>query len=220
MRKAWLIPAFILACAAAASAAAPVSRFNEGSEPAVGVEAEIGTGDVFLASWSRTEVEFARLKSAVKVSDTGMTLPKGMLLEAADDSTPQRPTFCAWQETAHYCLFDTDADRIFDKATISLGARPLPRISGSYVLEYQPAEGSPGWRKELLYQGASEGVARFTFREYGEDWTAPRSSESLSYDLAKEGPSEIVYQGARVQLLGATSNALRYKVIAAFRSPP
>lgn len=193
------------------------ARTNRGHSPEPGAEVEIGTGDVVVSAFEREEVGRARLKSAVKVSDSGKTLPKGMLLEEADDSTPKRPAFCAWDDAAHYCLFDTDADSIFDKATISLGARPLPRISGAYAMEYEAVPGERGWKKELIYQGSSGGVARFSFREYGSDWTTPRASQELTYDLAATGPTEVVYQGAKLNILSADSNRARFKVEAGFR---
>jgi len=192
------------------------TRVNKGAAPTIGIEAEVGTGEVIYAEFNRYEVAYARLKSAVKVSDSGMTLPMGRLLEAADDSTAKKPIFCGWEGAAHYCLIDTDADRIFDKAEISLGGRPLPRISGAYAMEYQAAEGASGWRKEIVYQGASAGVARFTFRDFGADWTTPRESREVSYDLAVEGATAILYQGASIEILSATSNGVRYKVKSGF----
>jgi hypothetical protein len=195
-----------------------VAEQNKGAEPAVGAEAEVGTGDVVLAAFERQEVELARLKNAVKVSDSGKTLPKGLLLEASGEVGSSRILYCSWHDAARYCLIDADGDRIFEKVTTTLGGRPLPRISGPYSLEYRAADDGLAWRKEIVYQGASGGVLRFTFRVYGGDWSNPTESRDVSYDLAPDGQSEVVYQGAKLKVLSADSNRVRYRVEAGFRT--
>ena len=172
-----------------------------------------------FSEFERSEVEFAKLKSDIRVSQSGKVLPKGLVLEATLQLVGGRKEYCRGYDTALYCLQDSDNNGSFDKVKIGGGGRPLPNVSGGYVLEYQPVEDLPGWRKDLLYQGAAAGVARFTFREYGSDWTTPKFTQELAYDLSPEGSTEIVYQGARIQILSATSNSVRYKVLTSFRPP-
>lgn len=195
-----------------------VTRVNKGSSPALEAESEAGTGDVVFSEFERSEVEFARLKSDIRVSQSGQILPKGLILEASIESGSGRKEYCAGHETAFYCLQDRENNGSFDKVQIVGGGRPLKNVSGGYILEYQPVDDLPAWRKELVYQGASAGVARFSFREYGSDWATPKLSQDLAYDLASEGGTEIVYQGAKIQVLSATSNGVRYKVLSGFAS--
>lgn len=195
-----------------------VTRVNKGGSPALDTESEAGTGDVVFSEFERSEVEFAKLKSDMRVSHSGKILPKGLILEASMEIGSGRKEYCKGYDTALYCLQDRDTNGSFDKVQIVGGGRPLESVSGGYDLEYQPVEDLPAWRKELLYQGASVGVARFTFREYGGDWTTPKISQDLAYDLSSDGSTEIVYQGARIQILSATSNGVRYKVLSSFRS--
>jgi hypothetical protein len=214
---AWILAVSIGASLLSADEA--TTRVNKGASPALGIEAEVGTGDVVYAEWERSELEYARLRSPVKVSDTGMTLPKGLLLESSI-AVGGRKDFCVGYESALYCFQDTDDDHIFERVKIVGGARPLPRISGPYTLESQARGDLPGWRKEIVYQGASAGVMRFTFREFGSDWTTPRESREVTYDLAPGGSSEVVYQGAKLEVRSATSNSLRFKLVAGFRPRP
>jgi len=194
------------------------TRVNKGSHPALNTETEVGTGDVLFTEFERSEVEFARLKSDIRVSQSGKTLPKGLILEASIRLTNGRKEYCKGHDAAFYCLQDTDNDGSFDNVQIAAGGRPLANVSGGYVLEYQPIDDLPGWRKELLYQGAAGGIARFTFREYGSDWTTPKVTQDLSYDLSPEGSTEVVYQGARIQIESATNNAVRYTVLKGFNA--
>ncbi len=194
------------------------TRVNKGSGPALNIETEAGTGDVLYSEYERSEYEFAKLKSDIRVSQSGKVLPKGLVLAATPKIVSGRKEYCRGFETALYCLEDTDLNGSFDRVRIGGGGRALPNVSGGYVLEYEPVDDQPGWRKDLLYQGASGGVARFTFREYGSDWTTPKVTQELSYDLSPEGSTEVVYQGARIQVDSATSNGVRYKVLAGFRA--
>lgn len=194
------------------------TRVNKGISPALDTESEAGTGDVVFSEFERSEVEFAKLKSDMRVSHSGKVLPKGLMLEASIEVGSGMKEYCKGYDTALYCLQDRDKNGSFDRVQIVGGGRPLESVSGGYILEYQPVNDLPAWRKELLYQGASAGVARFTFREYGSDWTTPKVSQDLAYDLSSGGITEIVYQGARIQILSANSNGIRYKVISNFRS--
>ncbi len=194
------------------------TRVNKGSRPTLGTESEAGTGDLVLSEFERSESEFAKLKSDIRVSQSGKVLPKGLVLAATLRLASGRKEYCRGFDTALYCLEDSDDNGSFDKVQIGGGGRPLANISGGYLLEYEPVDDLPAWRKDLLYQGAAAGVARFTFREYGSDWTTPKVTQELTYDLSPEGSTEIVYQGARIQILSATSNGVRYKVVAGFRS--
>ena len=180
-----------------------VTRVNKGGSPALETESEVGTGDVVFSEFERSEVEFAKLKSDIRVSQSGKILPKGLILEASIETGSGQKEYCKGHDTAFYCLQDRDNNGSFDKVQIVGGGRPLESVSGGYILEYQPVDDLPAWRKELLYQGASAGVARFTFREYGSDWTTPKASQDLAYDLSLDGSTEIVYQGA-----GSRSSAL------------
>lgn len=163
-------------------------------------------------------VRVSKLKNDMRVSHSGKVLPKGLMLEASIEVGSGIKEYCAGYDTALYCLQDRDKNGSFDKVQIVGGGRPLESVSGGYNLEHQPVDDLSAWRKEILYQGASAGVARFTFREYGSDWTTPKVSQDLAYDLSPDGSTEIVYQGARIQILRANSNGVRYKVLSGFRS--
>lgn len=196
-----------------------VTRAVRRAEPPLGVETEVTTGDVMLVQFERSEIEFAKLKHDVRVSKSGMVLPKGLLLEASIEVGTGRKEYCKGYEAAFYCLQDRNNDGSFEKAQILGGGRPAPNFSARYELEYKPAAELSGWRKELLYQGAAAGVLRITFREFGNDWSIPKTSQDLTYDLVAGDSTEVVYQGARLQILSAASNGARYKVVSGFRDP-
>jgi hypothetical protein len=67
--------ALVMLLAAGASGDS-VTRVNKGNNPPLESESEVGTGDVLFAQFERSEVELARLKSDVRVSQSGKALPK------------------------------------------------------------------------------------------------------------------------------------------------
>lgn len=71
---------------------------------------------------------------------------------------------------------------------------------------------------ELLYQGVGGGVLRLTYREYtGDDLARPAFSQDVTYDIAPDGPTEILFKGAHLTILGASNTAIRYRVDTPFK---
>lgn len=218
MKAAIKVLALILMAMSTRLDAESVTRINRGSTPVVGTEATVGTGDVLYTEFERQEVEWARLRSDTRVSQTGLMMPKGTLIEGEFEGTGGQKEYCKGFETALYCMKDRDGDGSFDKLQILGGGKPPEHFSARYELIYQPTE-EPGWKKELIYQGAASGVLRLTYREYTNNWTAPTVSQDLSYDISPAGSTEVVYQGARLVFSSATSNSASYTVTSGFGKP-
>lgn len=96
MRAETLMPSVVavLLLLALQASVDPLTRTIKGSNPAVGDETEAAIGDLILAAFERTEAEYARLKQDVRISDSGKTLPKGMLLEAGNEVGTVQKLFC------------------------------------------------------------------------------------------------------------------------------
>ena len=209
----------LLALLATPLMADSVTRQNREVIPPVGTEAEVGTGDPILVSVNRLEIEFARLKADTRVSQSGMMLPKGLLLQGDLELGSGQKEYCKGYEAALYCLKDRDGDGAFDKVEIVGGGRPVEHLTARYDLVYEPATEGHGWRMELIYQGASAGVLRLTYREFSSDWTRPTAVQNLSYDISPSGETAVTYKSARLSFSSVTGNGARYTILADFRAP-
>lgn len=71
---------------------------------------------------------------------------------------------------------------------------------------------------EILYQGVGGGVLRLAYREYtGDELARPAFAQEVTYDLTPEGPTEILFKGARISILSAGNTELRYRVESPFK---
>jgi hypothetical protein len=199
-----------------AFAASSASRVSRHAEPAVGSEATVATGEPLLSVYEQTEVEFARLKSDALVSQSGMILPKNMLLECDIEQGSGLTECCKGYKAALYCLKDLDHDGKFDKVQIVGGGRPVEHRYVPYETVLQPDTDQPRWKRELVYQGAAAGVLYLTYRQFSADWSRPDVSQDLAYDIAPSGSTDVTYKGAHIIFTSIDGNSAHYKLAAGF----
>lgn len=199
-----------------AFAAGPVSHVTRQTEPEVGSDATVATGDPLLTAYEQTEAEFAKLKSDARVSQSGMVLPKNTLLECDIEHGSGLTECCKGYEAALYCLKDRDHDGKFDKVQILGGGRPVEHLYAPYETVFQPDTDQPRWKRELVYQGAAAGVLHLTYRQFSSDWSRPDASQDLAYDIAPSGSADVSYKGAHVIFTSIDGNSAHYKVAAGF----
>lgn len=68
-------------------------------------------------------------------------------------------------------------------------------------------------RAEILYQGAAAGVLRLMYREYTNELARPAFAQELTYDLAGAMPLEVAVQDARLEVLAAGNDGIRYRIL-------
>ena len=74
-----------------------------------------------------------------------------------------------------------------------------------------------GSRTELLYQGLDRGVVRLSFREFVNELARPAFTQELTYTLEPGGrATTISFRRVRIEILSASNNEIRYRVIAGF----
>src|SRR5258708_3627587 len=122
IQEVWMIRAGIFVIfgftVGTALAAGSVSHVTRHAEPEIGSEATVATGAPLLSAYEQTQVAFAKLKSDALVSQSGMVLPKNMLLECDIEHGSGLTECCKGYKTALYCLKDLDHDGKFDKVQI------------------------------------------------------------------------------------------------------
>lgn len=75
---------------------------------------------------------------------------------------------------------------------------------------------SDAFKYELLYQGTSKGVLRFSYREYVNDMARPSFFQDVSYDV-NSYPTEIGFKSVRIEVLGTDNAGIRYRVLSGFQ---
>jgi hypothetical protein len=102
----------------------------------------------------------------------------------------------------------------FKKYTIPPNVRLKYELKEEAVESAMRGEGS----YELLYEGVGGGVLRLTYREYtGEDLARPAFSQEVTYDVASNGPTEVLFKGAHITVLSAGNTEVRYHVDTPFK---
>jgi len=67
---------------------------------------------------------------------------------------------------------------------------------------------------EFIYNGVSGNTAKFTYREYSNDYARPAFTQETQYDLNE---SKIIgFKGLRIEILKTTNIGITYKVLSGF----
>jgi len=72
------------------------------------------------------------------------------------------------------------------------------------------------FQRTLIYNGKVGGKINIAYREFSSDLARPDFSNNVEYDLSES--SVIAYKGAELEVLEATNQFIRYKVIRNFNS--
>ena len=114
--------------------------------------------------------------------------------------------------------FDVDGkiDHIKAREDILKDWTPLENPVPYKKAESVKTENSEGFEIELLYQGMKQNSITILYREYKDDFARPAYTQKVEYELNKEDTTEIVFKGAKIKVLGASSNDLTYEVLKGF----
>jgi len=122
--------------------------------------------------------------------------------------------YCTPIDTNFACFYDNDNDGVFDHELLTnLGVasskRPLVPAAA-----YTKGEGSvaKGFKSELVYLGRSDKVINLRYLDYTDDLAQPSYSQELKFTLDEPGPTEISFRDARLRVLQADGQTIRYEV--------
>jgi hypothetical protein len=86
----------------------------------------------------------------------------------------------------------------------------------SFKVTTQIASGINNFQQTLIYSGKIANKVNFGYREFSKDLARPAFNNDVEYDIAV---SNIVgYKGARIEILEATNEFIKYKVLANFNT--
>ncbi len=110
------------------------------------------------------------------------------------------------------CVQDQDKDGTLDKAGRD------PETGKKVDIPYEKGEvhfdaSSEGFRSELVYQGAAQGVLRLSYREFVNDMARPAFSQVITYELETSGSTTIAFQGLTLEILEAGNTGVHYRIV-------
>lgn len=69
---------------------------------------------------------------------------------------------------------------------------------------------------ELLYDGVSKGTLRLSYREFVNDMARPSFTQQSTYDMAPGKKTVITFKGAKIEVVSADNNEIKYNVLQGF----
>lgn len=86
----------------------------------------------------------------------------------------------------------------------------------SFEITTQRASGANNFQQTLIYSGKIANKVNFGYREFSKDVARPAFNNDVEYDL---DVSRIIgYKGARLEIIEATNELIKYRVLANFNS--
>lgn len=188
-----------------------ITQRGSTSFPASGQDTSAAPGEAIYASYNYDAVKVARF-----LVDHGLINGAGIVRKGALVYHMVNGKFC--HESGNRCYEDKDQDGKFDNAGRDRQTSKIVDIP--YELdEVRLDASSEGFRAELVYQGAGGGVLRIGYREFVDDMARPAFSQELTYDLNPNGPTEIAFQGLRIEVVKAGNLKIDYRVFTPEQEP-
>lgn len=221
------------AVAAPAHIAPPVERVEQATSyflrPAIG---EVSTAEVGESLYKEGIRTVSKRYKAVLKGDVTSKMDRGYVLSVKAGSggamlmrsDTRAPLLCFMTQPTGIlgafgdgnvlgCLVDTGKNQVFDRSMFASYDRLFP-LSGPIqydVTVSETASESPDdFHVDVLYQGASKGEVKISYREYSHGVARPAFTQDVSYELQADGTAAIGFKGMRIKVLKATGQEIRY----------
>lgn len=196
------------------------------SEPALGVVNVAQVGEEMLKQGKFTQRDAIRLSEEVKFGSliTSYTLAPGIYVKTGEDTSSEfyfpavgrdggAVTKAALVDPWKSIVYDKDGKRIgvvtvFNVATRQ-DARGVTRTKWMALTD-------DSFQQTLLYSGRVGQKIKIGYREFSNNQARPAFNNDVEYDLSES--TTIGYKGARIEVIEATNQHIKYKVIQNFNS--
>ncbi len=222
MKNLYLLICVVILSGCAAGTIVPLTKYNTGKKPPLNQVSEANVGEPIYSEFDYVESSGVRLTEGYNASYSLGSIsiaPGGFLhgLRIGDEvqyCTKEKaysdPLIGPWDvvcfsgnkhgaftklrvSTVYFNYWRTpDAPVPFKKASISKDAR--------------------GKKTELLYEGLSGNTIRVVYREYVDNFARPAFFQEVTYNLNKEGPTELRFKGVKMSILKADNNGIQYVI--------
>jgi len=212
----------------AGTATAQQAQRKVGVKPEPGVETTVTVGSPMYERFNMVAVSTPKLRDDLEVSlgiQGKVVIPSGSKL-VVQRASPLK--VCTEAQDTYVdrfvgprgaaCLYDTDGDGAFDKAsaeTVMFTDKKIKPPAPYDMIDAPAAGGSDYFRNTLTYLGSSAGTLRVSYREFSHDMARPAFTEELTFPLSGTYPETITWRDTKITLLGLDGSGLRYRVEAA-----
>ncbi len=194
-----------------------VTESRDGGRYQVGSASSARVGEVMLDRYQYSAAPTATLSAAIPAGDGRLELRSGTRLVAR--KVDGERAYCTPITSNFACLYDNDGDGAFDHEMVTnLGIasskRPLVPVVG-----YTKGDGgamAKGFKSELIYLGRADNVISLRYLDYTNDLGKPSYTQELKYTLDAKTPTEIAFRDARLRILQADNEGIRYDILSSF----
>ena len=222
MKNLYLLVCVVIFSGCAAGTIVPLTRYNTGKKPPLNQISEANVGDPIYAEFDYVESSGVRLTEGYNVSYMlgSIDIAPGAFLKGYRSDTEKQyctttkaysdPLVGPWDVV---CLSGIN-DGVFTKI----------RVPGIYFGNWRTPEApvpfkkasiskdAKGKKTELLYEGLSGDTIRVVYREYIDNFARPAFFQEVTYNLNKEGPTELRFKGVKMRILKADNNGIQYVI--------
>jgi hypothetical protein len=202
-----------------------------GTQPSVGVESRASVGSPVLAQFDylaavRGVVQQPYARSVgfnVLRVEGGELLIRSTLGASRGAWCTSRPAFFAAGEARGVCFLDVPgtAPQMGDIAVLReayiANTAVGTEVAVEVAMRLEAVCVGTGFRHEFLFQGRDRSGVRLSYREYVNDMARPVFSQDLVYDIAPGQSTVVNFRQARIEILSADNQEIRYRVVSSFR---
>jgi len=189
---------------------------KKGSSPELEDTSSVYVGSSIYTEFNYTVIPTIKLKQELKNGE--IDFPANSQLMALRENNRIIYTSSSLNLGDYLADFNNDnhIDHIKTKENIlkdwSVLKNPVSYVDGKSI----KSKSSKGYQFQLLYEGKSKNSIKILYREYKDNLARPAFTQKVDYDLKENDNTEIVFKGAKIIVIAATSNKLTYKVIQGF----
>lgn len=216
--------AFVAGCAIPQYNYRPLA--HQVSRPPIGAVCTANVGDELLRQGFYTERDAIKLTKAIRIGLLGYyTLTPGYYIKTGED-----------KESCYYRPAEGPDGGMVKKAALSDPwesvrlTNDLKKISVVTIFHAKVSEPADGvektkylqlgdrsYQQTLIYSGKAGNIIKIGYREFSNDMARPAFNNDVDYDLSSS--HVIGYKGARLEVLEATNELIKYRVISNFTNP-
>jgi hypothetical protein len=211
-----------------ASFTGPLSERKAGESPRLGEVTERSVGDVLYEVYDYHEMQGVSVPETIELGHMGGrgSIVQGTPLLAYEQNGAT--VYCTADAVYRMALQLRPAWRVCLTSKTHkdlLDSWEMMRTDAGWLNLQHPVAYSPaktmaagnGFRWELLYEGVSGNTVGILYREYIGDLLRPGFQQDLKYTLADSGPTEIRFRVARLRILSADNNGIKYEIMSGLR---